>query len=298
MELKILSPQEDGFVKEIQWNHEEIKAEVAEKMKEYRTLVYTEDTIRMAKDDRATLNKFRTALDNERKKIKKQCMAPYEAFEAQVKDIIAIVDEPIQLIDSQIKEVEERKRAEKKGKIFDYYEEHIGTLKAVLPFDKLFRPEYLNASKTMKSITAEMQEAMARVNADLDTIEGFGSKYELQIKDVYLKTLNLSEAMREKARLEEIEKRLEERRAEEQQRKQREEQRQREAEQVRSVEQKQPEAVSDKEPVREEEKEQPEEEPRFTIDFRVTATRAELELIKGFFRNYNITYGPVPKKGE
>ena len=32
MELKILSPQEGGFVKEIRWNNEELKAEIAEKM--------------------------------------------------------------------------------------------------------------------------------------------------------------------------------------------------------------------------------------------------------------------------
>lgn len=28
MELKILSPQESGFLKEIQWNNEELKAEI------------------------------------------------------------------------------------------------------------------------------------------------------------------------------------------------------------------------------------------------------------------------------
>ena len=31
MELKIYSPTEDGFIKAIEWNHEEIKNEVAEK---------------------------------------------------------------------------------------------------------------------------------------------------------------------------------------------------------------------------------------------------------------------------
>lgn len=53
-----------------------------------------------------------------------------------------------------------------------------------------------------------MSGAIQRVNNDLDTIEGFGSKYELQIKDVYLRTLDLSSAMQEKARLEEVERRL------------------------------------------------------------------------------------------
>ena len=33
MELKIVSPQENGFVEEIKWNNEELKAEIASKMK-------------------------------------------------------------------------------------------------------------------------------------------------------------------------------------------------------------------------------------------------------------------------
>lgn len=33
MELKIISPQENGFVEEIKWNNEELKAEIAAKMK-------------------------------------------------------------------------------------------------------------------------------------------------------------------------------------------------------------------------------------------------------------------------
>ena len=38
MELKIISPQENGFVEEIKWNNEELKAEIAAKMKDYRGL--------------------------------------------------------------------------------------------------------------------------------------------------------------------------------------------------------------------------------------------------------------------
>lgn len=218
MELKILSPQEGGFVKEIRWNNEELKAEIAEKMQEYKSLAFTEETIKEAKADRAKLNKLRTAFEDERKRIKKLCMAPYDEFEKQVKELIALIDEPIRLIDSQIKEVEEQRRVEKKGKILEFYESIIGTLKGVLPFEKVFRPEYLNASRSMKSITEEIRALVDRVNSDLDTIEGFGSKYELQIKDMYLRTLDLSSAMQEKSRLEEVERRLVERMREEQRR--------------------------------------------------------------------------------
>ena len=108
MELKIYNPTEDGFIKSIEWNHEEIKKEIAEKVEYYKNLVYTDNQIKEAKADRAALNKFVKALEDKRKEVKKQCLAPYEDFEANMKEIIAVVNEPIALIDSQIKDHEKQ----------------------------------------------------------------------------------------------------------------------------------------------------------------------------------------------
>ena len=288
MKLKIMSPQESGFVKEIKWNNEELKAEIAEKMQEYKSLVFTEETMKDAKADRAKLNKLKTAFEDERKRIKKLCMEPYETFEKQVKEVIALIEEPILLIDKQIKEVEEQKKLEKKGQILEYYEEHIGTLKEVIPFDRLFRPEYLNVSKSMKSITEEISGNIQRINSDLDTIEGFRSKYELQIKDVYLRTLDLSTAMQEKARLEEVEQRLEQRRQEEE----------RKARETIKT------GAPEKEPVRE--KEEPkeriskaeqqvaaEEVPVFQMDFRVWGTKEQLMKLRQYLMDNHMKFGKV-----
>lgn len=275
MELKILSPQEGGFVKEIRWNNEELKAEIAEKMQEYKSLAFTEETIKEAKADRAKLNKLRTAFEDERKRIKKLCMAPYDEFEKQVKELIALTDEPIRLIDSQIKEVEEQRRVEKKGKVLEFYESTIGSLRGVLPFEKVFRPEYLNATKSMKSITQEIQALIDRVNSDLDTIEGFGSKYELQIKDAYLKTLDLSTAMQEKARLEEVERRLAERWQEEQR---------------RAEENAAREAAEGKETAQQTEKQ---ESQLFRMDFRVWGTKDQIMGLRQYLIDNKIKFGKV-----
>lgn len=301
MELKILSPQEGGFVKEIRWNNEELKAEIAEKMQEYKSLAFTEETIKEAKADRAKLNKLRTAFEDERKRIKKMCMAPYDAFEKQVKELIALIDEPIRLIDGQIKEVEERRKVEKKGEILEFYESVIGSLKGILPFDRVFHQEYLNVSKSMKSIKEEIQALIDRVNSDLDTIEGFGSKYELQIKDVYLKTLNLSVAMQEKARLEEVERQLSERKQREKQ--QAAERAMAEAVAMQSAAgQKQAdedtaaqaaqENTADKraEDVQQEEKQAPE---LFQMDFRVWGTKDQLMGLRQYLLENKIKFGKV-----
>ena len=282
MELKILSPQESGFVKEIQWNSEELKAEISEKMEEYKSLVFTEDTIKEAKVDRTKLNKLRTAFDDERKRIKKLCLAPYDVFEKQVKEVISLVDEPIQLIDKQIKEVEEQKKIEKKGKIFEFYEETIGTLKGVLPFDKVFRPEYLNVTRSIKSITEEISALIDRVDKDLDTIDSFGEKFNLQIKDAYLRNLDMSEAMREKTRLEEVEKKIQERQREETQRA---------AEATEKSETEIKEAgIGVRESIAEEEKAVPQ---LIKLDFRVWGTKEQLMSLKKYMIENQIKFGKV-----
>lgn len=110
MEFKIYNPQEEGFLKEIDWNYEELKTEIQKKANDYMNLVYTADQIKDAKKDRAKLNKFVTALEDKRKEIKKQVMQPYTSFEKQEKELIGIVNQAVANIDTQIKGHEEAVR--------------------------------------------------------------------------------------------------------------------------------------------------------------------------------------------
>lgn len=72
MELKIDRIQEDGFLEEIQWNHEEIKAYVINKLAQYKELMFTESELNDAKKDRARLREYKKYLEEERKRIKEE----------------------------------------------------------------------------------------------------------------------------------------------------------------------------------------------------------------------------------
>ena len=85
MELRITNPEENGFLKEIQWNQEEVKSWVAARVQDYKTIAYTADQAKDMKRDRADLNKLKAAFEDERKRLKKVCMEPYNRFEQQVK---------------------------------------------------------------------------------------------------------------------------------------------------------------------------------------------------------------------
>ena len=58
MELRITNPQESWLTEQILWNNEELKAAIAEKVKDYKTIAYTEDSLKDMKADRADLNKL------------------------------------------------------------------------------------------------------------------------------------------------------------------------------------------------------------------------------------------------
>ena len=149
MELKIYNPAEDGFLKSIDWNFDELKQEIVKKADDYMNLVYSNDQIKEAKKDRANLRKFISALEDKRKEIKKQVMIPYTDFEAKEKELVGIVDQAVSNIDTQIKGYEEATRQEKLAKVKDIYTECIGDLDRTVPFEKVFKDSWLNATTTL-----------------------------------------------------------------------------------------------------------------------------------------------------
>lgn len=203
MELKIYNPQEDGFLQSIDWNFDELKAEITKKSEAYMNLVYTPDQIVDAKKERAKLNKLVTALENERKKIKKRVMQPYTAFEKQEKELIGIINQAVTSIDTQVKEYEEAVRQEKLEKVKEIYKKTIGDLDRTVPFEKIYKSSWLNVSTTLKSITTEIAEIRDKVDSDLKVINADTSPYVFEMKEEYLKAFDLTAAMMKKQKLEE-----------------------------------------------------------------------------------------------
>ena len=210
MELKIYNPQEDGFLRSIDWNFQELKKEITAKADDYKNLVYDindDDQIKDAKKDRADLRKFNTVLDDKRKEMKKRVMEPYTTFESQIKELTGIVDEAIDNIDAQIKDYEEIKRNEKLEKVRRIYEEEIGDLDRVVPFEKIFKEQWLNVSTTLKSIREEIAAMYQKVDKELKLINTDGSVYTFEMKEEYLKNFDLQAAIALKQRLEENDRR-------------------------------------------------------------------------------------------
>ena len=69
----------------------------------YRNMVYSEDSFKTAKEDKAALTKLKKALDTRRKKL------------------TAIIDEPLAAIDGFVKDMEAKEKRQKRELIRDWY---------------------------------------------------------------------------------------------------------------------------------------------------------------------------------
>jgi len=293
MELVIYQPTEDQFIKDIQFNHEEIQKELAVRLEKYNGLVYSEDSIKEAKTDRAALNKFREAIENKRKEIKKQCLAPYEDFEVKIKDIVAMIDKPILAIDTQVKNFEQLKKDEKLNGIKLFYSDRVGGLAELVPFDRVFNQKWLNATYKGSDIEKEITELFCRVESDLQVITELQTEYEPQLKDFYLKNYDLTATLQEKKRLEDQAAKLAEYNRQQAEKKRQELQSKVKAEPAREV---QPQPEPKAEPATKTEP-YPESsnipETTYVMDFRVWGSANQLRQLKNFLVDMGIKYGKV-----
>lgn len=213
MELKV---EEIKSLAPVKFNYEDIKKWVTEKAAEYKSVVYTPETITLAKQDRATLNKVSDAINNEKKRIKNELLKPYVDFENKCKELMAIVDDASKTIDKQVKEFEEKEQNEKKEQIRAIFETYIGQLKDLIDFEFIFNPRWLNKTFTMKKIEEEINHLIIKTHDDLSVIDAQikDENINKSVKSYYFSNINnasvLGDALQEGMRIEENNKKLEE----------------------------------------------------------------------------------------
>ena len=194
-EINVLVDQKNGV---IGFNFEEIKEVLKNGLEEYKNMEFTEDSKKEAKATVASLRKLKKSVNDKRLEVKKSFMIPYNAFESQVKELDALIDEPINLINNQIEEFERKRIAEKKAMINEVYasimEEH-PDISELLPIARIYDSRWENATTTKKSIADAITQHVERVEKDLATIRSMQSEFEDKGIEKYRTTLELSDAI-------------------------------------------------------------------------------------------------------
>ena len=184
------------------FNYDELKKELTDKVEMYKTLVYTEEQIKEAKADRASLNKLKSALNDERIRREKEYMQPFNEFKSKVAEIIKIIDEPIAMIDTQVKGYEEKKKEEKREKIVELFES-MENKPDWLKLEQVFQERFLNASFSMKTVEQSFHDDIKTINRNLETLASL-PEFGFEATEVYKSTLDMNRAISEAQRMSQI----------------------------------------------------------------------------------------------
>ena len=194
-EINLLVEQKNGS---IETNFEEIKAVLAAGLEEYKGMVFTAESQPKAKKTVASLRKLKKVMNDRRIEIKKTFMVPYTNFEAQVKELDKLIDEPINFISGQIEEFERKRVETKKSLIHKIYTGIITEHDAVmeyLPLDRIYDSRWENTTTTQKAIAEAIAAHVEHVEKDLATIRTMESEFEDKGLAKYKATLELSDAI-------------------------------------------------------------------------------------------------------
>ena len=198
MELKIYEVQRPT---PITFNYEELKAYALEKAKEYENVVYTDEQMDIAKEERSKFNKAIKGLNAERIRRKKEYLEPFNDFETKVNEVIQIMDNAVAKIDAQVKEYEENLKAEKRAAIEELFN-GMG-FQLFVKLDMIFDPKWLNKTVSLKKIEEQLKSELYRIGNDIDTLHNL-SEFSFEATEVYKSTLDISKAIAEGKRLSDI----------------------------------------------------------------------------------------------
>lgn len=186
-ELNFLVEQKAGI---ITTNFDELKKEIQTVMSAYEGIEVTDDNIAESKKDLAFLRKFKKSLDDKRKEVKKAYMNPYEEFETSFKELNAVIDKPINEIDSQLKEFDKKRIEEKKNQIKALYDENIEDYGEFIDFESTLEESWQTVSYKAKDYLYHLSEMKIRVRSDLDVIKSLDSEIEDVLIDIFKQSGN------------------------------------------------------------------------------------------------------------
>ena len=177
----------------------------AEQIAEYVSKIEpTEANVKEVKKTLAQSRKLVKALSDRRIQIKRDLLADFSEFEAQVKEISGIVDAADATVRDKVRALEEAEREQKRLAILDLWNKRVGGYRIcdLVPdlFDTWLQPRFLNSSTTMKTVETEMTEFLEQTEQAMNALDNFDEEYRVE----YLGTLNLAEAIEAVRRREEV----------------------------------------------------------------------------------------------
>ena len=231
-ELQVVVQQTPGTVT---WNYEDLKKAITNALEVYKTTEYDDSNIGQAKKDRAMLNNLSKSVNARKIEIKKKCLEPYELIETQAKELMAIIQEPIAVIDERLTEYENARRKKARAVILEYMQKAFEGIEQQIT-DKaknaLYDDRWENASAKKSEWQTAIDARADAIRSDLQVLAGIEEKFRSYAMDAYRPNLRLADAMQKVRELRAQEAAILKRQQEEERKRREEEERRRRQEEV------------------------------------------------------------------
>lgn len=179
----------------IELNFDEIEKALDAKLAEYKGAVFTEESKPIAKAEVAKLRKLKEKFEDARKDVKREWMKPYDDFEDKMKRLTEKIDEPINLIDSQLKDFEKERKKERREKIKEIYREAVEDMEEYCDLERIYDPKWENATTTLKSIRESIAQSVENARTAVNTISGMQSDAVSKALEIYKESQDMAKAI-------------------------------------------------------------------------------------------------------
>lgn len=178
-------------------NYDEILKQAEALNEQLTTVVVTEDTIQTNKKLVASVRKRVNELEQERVRLKKLLLEPYDRFAEQVKTISNTVAEGERIIRNQINEYEECLREQKYDQLVEIFNKrrvkYPQIYRLELNINDFIKPNHLNKSVSIDKVEQEMVDWFTHIEQEISTIHSMEHSNEILLE--YLKSFNLSDSI-------------------------------------------------------------------------------------------------------
>ena len=191
-ETKALEVRVEQKLGILNWNFEELNRQLDVQLEKYRGLTFTDDQMPEAKKTRAALNKVAKEINDRKIAVKKEFCAPYTEFEEQAKQLIRKINDVSGEIDAQVKDYEEKQRADKRKRIEAWWAENG---KHTVELEKIWKDSWLNTTCSDEKWMRELEAEKVRISNDIYTLSLMADKERPEKLDFllreYMKTLDV-----------------------------------------------------------------------------------------------------------
>lgn len=179
-------------ISEIEDNIQEVQSYALELAKYYENVVFSEEDLKVAKNEKADVNKFKKKVSDFRKEITKKWNEPLQKFVDTAKTTETILSDTYDTINKQITVYEEEKLAIKNNEVKEYFEEL--AIKEQIDFIDYSRANInVTLTASMKSLKEQAKTFVDKIVEDLKLINS--QEYADEILIEYKKDLNVSKAI-------------------------------------------------------------------------------------------------------